>query len=147
MDLKKRVTVNQADPAKETAVPGRNSASAAPASDDPIIEVSRTSRPPANNLVEVELRIRWPVDTADAPPVQQWRIEREGGNFLSFGQEQELKKELPIGNYKVEAKLQRDEESPAFILRGTLAVTIKEAIVQQRPDRSKLASVVEKTGP
>jgi len=93
--------------------------------------------------VEVELKIKWPADTVDAPPVQQWRIERGDGAFLSFGQEQEFKKELPVGNYTVEARLQRDADSPSFLLRGTLAVTIKEAIVQQRTDRTKVASVSE----
>src|SRR5205085_1238055 len=101
-------------------------------------EVTRTPRTATHNLVEVALKIRWPLDTADAPPVQQWRIEREDGNILSFGQGQEFKKELPVGSYKVEARLQRDQESPSFLLRGTLTVTIKEAIVQQRLDRAKI---------
>jgi hypothetical protein len=110
-------------------------------SDDPVIEVSRTTRPPANGQVEVELKIRWPAGTVDAPPVRQWRIERQDGAFLSFGMEQECRRELPVGHYIVEAQLQRDADSPSFVLKGTLSVSIKEAVVQQRTDRSKLAAV------
>jgi hypothetical protein len=143
VDLPIAVAASHAPAPKKAAPAPEAPVSGATPSDDPVIEVSRTTRPPANRLVEVQLRIRWPLDTADAPPVQQWRIEREDGAILSFGQEQELKKELPIGNYKVEAKLQRDEDSPAYTLRGTLTVTIKEVLVQQRPNRAKLASVSE----
>jgi hypothetical protein len=129
---------------QKPAAPAVRAASASDSSDDPVIEVSRTPKPPANGLVEVELKIRWPADTADAPPVQQWKIERVSGSFLSFGQEQEFRRELPVGNYTVEARLQRDADSPSFLLRGTLAVTIKEAIVQQHTDRSKIAAVSDR---
>jgi hypothetical protein len=142
IDLPKTVSVTQSVPEKPAMSPALHTGPAvAGGPEDPIIEVSRTARPPANGLVEVELKIRWPADTADAPPVQQWRIEREDGAFLSFGQEQECRKELPVGNYVVQARLQRDADSPSFMLKGTLSVTIKEAIVQQRTDRSKLAVV------
>jgi hypothetical protein len=141
LDLPRVVTVS-APPVQKTSIshvpvpaPSLNS------SEDPVIEVSRTSKAPANGLVEVELKIRWPADTADAPPVQQWRIERENGAFLSFGQEQEFRRDLPVGSYAVQARLQRDAESPSFVLRGTLTVTIKEAIVQQRTDKTKVATV------
>src|SRR4051794_2046949 len=142
IELPKAAGVTQASAEKPTApaVPSATSAESAP-SENPVIEVSRTTKPPVNGLVEVELKVRWPADTTDAPPVQQWRIEREGGSFLSFGQEQECLKELPAGNYNVQARLQRDADSPSFLLKGTLAVTIKEAVVQQRTDRSKVAAV------
>jgi hypothetical protein len=142
IDLPKTVPVTPSAPEKPAVSRVLHTAPAtASGSEDPVIEVSRTARPPANGLVEVELKIRWPADTTDAPPVQQWRIEREGGSFLSFGQEQECRKELPVGNYVVQATLQRDADSPSFVLKGTLSVTIKEAVVQQRTDRSKLAVV------
>ncbi len=142
-DLPKSVSVTQAAPEKSATFTARTGPSPSNASEDPVIEVSRTSKPPGNGLVEIELKIRWPSDTVDAPPVQQWRIERGDGVFLSFGQDQEFKKELPVGNYTVQARLQRDAESPSFLLRGTLTVTIKEAIVQQRTDRTKIAAVSE----
>src|SRR5262249_6299621 len=66
--------------------------------DGPILEGSKTRTQPENNLVEVLLRVRWP-DTADARPVQQWKVEREDGTFMSVGQDQTFKKELPIGAY------------------------------------------------
>ena len=142
IDLPKTVAVTPPVPERPAPTPVARAASTeASSSDDPVIEVSRTSKPAANGLVEVELKIRWPSDTTDAPPVQQWRIEREGGTFLSFGQEQECRKELPVGNYIVQARLQRDADSPSFLLKGTLTVTIKEAVVQQRTDRSKLAAI------
>jgi hypothetical protein len=142
IDLPKTVTVTPPVPERSAPQTATRPASTEIASnDDPVIEVSRTSKPAANGLVEVELKIRWPADTADAPPVQQWRIEREGGTFLSFGQEQECRKDLPVGNYIVQARLQRDADSPSFVLKGTLTVTIKEAVVQQRTDRSKLAAI------
>jgi hypothetical protein len=143
IELPKTVTVTPPVPERSAPAPVTRTASTeVSSSDDPVIEVSRTSKPAANGLVEVELKIRWPADTADAPPVQQWRIEREGGTFLSFGQEQECRKELPVGNYIVQARLQRDADSPSFLLKGTLTVTIKEAVVQQRTDRSKLAAIM-----
>jgi hypothetical protein len=148
LDLPRTVSVAQTAPAraptrpKTVVTPVAHTAPAvAGSSDDPVIEVSRTAKPPKKGLVEVEMKIRWPADTTDAPPVQQWRIEREGGSFLCFGQEQECRKELPVGNYIVQARLQRDADSPAFVLKGTLSVSIKDAVVQQRTDRSKLAAV------
>jgi len=130
----------QSSPASVQSVASTPTISKSASTDEPVIEVSRTSKPPQNNVVEVELKVRWPADTADAPPVAQWRIESENGSVLSFGTDQEFRKDLPVGNYKVEAKLQRDADSPSFLLRGTLTVTIREAVVQQRTNRTKLAA-------
>lgn len=109
--------------------------------DGPVLEVAKTSSRSDNNLVEVLLRVRWPANTADAPPVQQWKIEREDGAFMSFGQEQTFKKELPIGNYKIEAKLQGGSDARVLVLRGTLVVTANEVVVRQKPAGKRLASV------
>jgi hypothetical protein len=144
LDVPRTVPVAQAASEKPSiahSAPTPATETGSDVSDDPVIEVSRTTRPPANGQVEVELKIRWPADTVDAPPVRQWRIERQDGAFLSFGMEQECRRELPVGNYVVQARLQRDADSPSFVLKGTLSVTIKEAVVQQRTDRSKLAVV------
>jgi hypothetical protein len=107
----------------------------------PVLEGAKTGSQSENNLVEVVLKVRWPADTADAPPVQQWKIEREDGSFMSFGQEQTFKKELPIGNYKIEAKLQWESDAPVLVLRGTLVVTANEVVVRQKPAGKRLASV------
>jgi hypothetical protein len=116
------------------------SAAAAPV-DGPVLEGAKTSSRSDNNLVEVLLRVRWPADTADAPAVQQWKIEREDGAFMTVGKEQTFKKELPIGNYKIEAKLQWDADAPVLILKGTLVVTANEVVVRQKPAGKRLAAV------
>ncbi len=119
----------------------RPSASVASPVDGPVLEGARTGSNPENSLVEVQLKTRWPADTADAPPVQQWKIEREDGAFMSFGQDQTFKKELPVGNYKIEAKLQWESDAPVLILRGTMVVAANEVVVHQKPAGKKLASV------
>jgi hypothetical protein len=105
--------------------------------DGPILEGSKTSMQPENSLVEVLLRVRWP-ETADARPIQQWKVEREDGTFMSVGQEQTFKKELPIGSYKIEVTLK--SAAPAQVLRGTLVITANEVVVRQKPSGKKLVS-------
>lgn len=117
------------------------SASVESAVDGPVLEGAKTGSRPDNNLVEVQLKVRWPADTADAPPVQQWKIEREDGSFMSFGQEQTFKKELPVGNYKIESKLQWESDAPVLMLRGTMVISANEVVVRQTPTGKRLASV------
>ncbi|HOX55787.1 MAG TPA: hypothetical protein P5205_09195 [Candidatus Paceibacterota bacterium] len=95
------------------------------------IEAARTSRPPANDLVEVRLRVRWTGQTANPLQVQNWRVEREDGAVFLFGQEQEIKRQLPLGKYKVEARLKANDDNPPLVARGTLVVTLRDAVVQQ----------------
>jgi hypothetical protein len=87
--------------------------------------------------VEVLLRVRWPGDPADAP-VQQWKIEREDGAFMSVGQEKTFRKELATGSYKVEARLKSD--GPVQVVRGMLVITANEVVVRQKPSGKKLVS-------
>src|SRR5205814_62430 len=89
----------------------------------------RTDRPPANNLVEVQVRVRTAAEGEPQVRVQRWRVEREDGAILSFGQEQEFKRELPVGRYKVEAKVRQDADSPLLLVRGWLTVTASEAAI------------------
>ena len=96
------------------------------------IEAVRTDRPPANDLVEVQLKAR-PTDiTAPPQQIQHWRVEREDGAVLLFGQDQEFKRQLPVGKYKVEAKLKAEGDDSPLSLRGTLSVTLREATIQPR---------------
>jgi len=141
LDLPRRVSVIQAVPEKQVGPAAAHTSVVSGGTKDPVIDVSRTTKPTAKGLVEVKLKIRWPAGKVDAPPVQQWRIEREDGAFLSFGQEQEFRKELPVGSYIVQARLQHDANSPFFLLKGTLTVTIKEAVVRPRTDRTKVAAI------
>ena len=109
--------------------------------DGPVLEGAKTSSRSDNNLVEVLLRVHWPADTADAPPVQQWKVEREDGAFMTFGKEQTFTKELPIGSYKIEARLQWETDAPVLVLKGTLVVTANEVVVRQKAAGKRLASV------
>lgn len=96
------------------------------------IEAARTARPPANNLVEVLLKVRWTGNTAAPLWVQNWRVEREDGAILLFGQDREFKRQLPVGKYKVEARLKGEGDNPPLVARGTLSVTTAVATIQQR---------------
>jgi hypothetical protein len=96
------------------------------------IEAVRTARPAANDLVEVQLRVRRTDNTTAPVQVQHWRVEREDGAVLLFGQEKEFKRELPAGKYKVEAKLKGEGDNLPVSVRGTLSVTTREAVIQPR---------------
>jgi surface protein len=96
-----------------------------------VLEAARTSRPPNNGQVEVQLKIRANGDPASLPQVQQWRVEREDRAILCFGQDQEFKRELPAGRYKVEVKLRQDGDGALLTVRGTLVVTPGEAVIRQ----------------
>jgi hypothetical protein len=125
-------------PAKEAAEPKPArvqtvSPAPAPAWTGPLaIEAARIGQPAANNLVEVQLKLRWTGDTTTALQVQTWRVEREDGAVLLFGQDQEFKRQLPVGKYKVEAKVRAEGDNPPLAARGTLSVTTHEATIQQK---------------
>ena len=96
------------------------------------IDAARTSRAAANNLAEVQLKLRWTGNSVAPLQVQTWRVEREDGAILLFGQEQQFKRPLPIGNYKVDAKLKAEGDDPPLAVHGTLSVTLHEATIQPR---------------
>ena len=96
------------------------------------IEAARTSRPAAEDLIEVRLRVRRTDNTGAPPQVQHWRVEREDGAVLLFGQDKEFKRQLPAGKYKVEAKLKGEGDNLPLSVRGTLSVTAREAVIQPR---------------
>jgi len=96
------------------------------------IEAARTARPVANNLVEVRLKVMWTTNTTAALEVQNWRVEREDGAILLFGQDREFTHQLPVGKYRVEARLKGAGDNSRPAVRGTLSVTAQEATIQQR---------------
>lgn len=112
----------------ETATPALAAVWAGPLA----IEAARTARPTANDLVEVQMKVRHTDNTAAPPQVQQWRVEREDGAILLFGQDQNFKRDLPLGNYKVEARMKVESDNPPLSVRGTLSVTTRETVVQPR---------------
>jgi len=95
-----------------------------------ILEAAKSSRPASDGKVEVELRVKSPSDTQAPFQVLKWKVERDDGSFLSFGQDAEFKKELPFGKYKVEARIQRQSGSAVQVIRGVLDVTSRDAVIQ-----------------
>ncbi len=96
------------------------------------IQAARTSRPVVNDLVEVQLKLRWTGGTAAPMQVHNWRVEREDAAILLFGQDQDFKRQLPVGSYKVEARLKAEGDEPPPAVRGTLSVTLHEVTIQPR---------------
>ena len=97
-----------------------------------LLDAGRTVRPVVNNQAEVRLTVRWASGAAAPFLVQNWKVERLDGAILCFGQDQEFKRELPIGEYKVEVRGRQDENSPLLVARGTLSLSANEAIVRQK---------------
>jgi len=100
------------------------------------LQALRNARTTANNLVEVQIKATW-TQAPEAPvQVQQWRIEREDGSILCFGQDAEFRRALPAGIYRVLLKAQRNSEGPLLAAIGTLTVTPREVVLEQRPARN-----------
>ncbi len=95
------------------------------------LEAKKTARPPANNLVEVLLSVRWRTDVGAPLQVQQWRVQSEDKRILCFGQGLEFKRQLPQGRYSVDVNARRDANGPLVAAHGTLVVTTRNALVQQ----------------
>ncbi len=97
-----------------------------------VIDAVVTGQSAANDLVEVQMRVRRTDKSTATPQVQQWRVERADAAIFLVGQGQEFKRQLPVGKYKVEARLKALANDPPVVLRGTLSVTAREAVVQPR---------------
>jgi len=94
------------------------------------MDARRGGRRLPQNQVEVLLSVRWNSEPDSPLLVQQWKIESDDGSILCFGQDREFTRTLPLGNYKVEVKAQRDHNSPVLAALGTLAVTPGEVSLQ-----------------
>ena len=90
-------------------------------------EVAGAARTGRNNL-EVRLAPKWTSDSTASLRVQLWRVESENGAILCSGQDQEFKRDLPLGRYRVELKARRDDGG-LLIARGTLAVSSGDAVI------------------
>src|SRR5262249_46614403 len=56
------------------------------------LQALRNARTTANNLVEVQIKATWTQAPEALVQVQQWRIEREDGSILCFGQDTEFRR-------------------------------------------------------
>jgi hypothetical protein len=121
---------------RDSAVANSPGAPASIPAEPLVLQATRGSRISANNQIEVQLTAAWTQAPATPVQVQQWRIEREDGSILCFGQDPEFKRTLPVGTYKVMLKAQRNANSPLMAALGTLTVTSREVLLEQRPVRS-----------
>jgi hypothetical protein len=112
----------------------------APVSNEPLsLQANRSAKLTPNHQVEVELTVAWAKAGGTPLQVQEWRVERADGSILCFGQDLEFRRALPPGTYKVTVKAQRDAKSPLLAALGTLTVTPREVLIEQRPARSNSA--------
>jgi hypothetical protein len=96
-----------------------------------VLEAGRTARAPNKGQVEVQLKVRGNGAPSALLQVQQWRVEREDRAILCFGQDQEFRRELPVGRYKVEVKVRQDEDGAVLSVRGALIVSPREVLIEQ----------------
>ncbi len=116
---------------KDPAVDPAEGALPASLTDALVMQASRTTWPPSNNRAEVQLTVRC-VEAGAPLHVRQWRVEREDGSVLCYGQDQDFKRELTLGKYRVEVRAQRAADGPLLAARGTLAVTATTAVLEQK---------------
>jgi hypothetical protein len=97
------------------------------------VEAARTEKPPTDNQVEVQLKLKSAGDAVSTLTLQEWRVERTDGSVLLFGQGQEFKRELPPGIYKVQVTARLAEGSPSELARANLEVTREGVSVKNIP--------------
>lgn len=129
-------------PAAEAALPpadlvapvgaGPASAPAALSADNLSFTAVRTRKPPVNDQVEISLKLKTAGAEAPVFESQEWQVERTDGSVLLFGQGPEFKRDLPLGNYKVEVKAKPAGKRLPIRVRGFLEVT-RDEVVQQKP--------------
>jgi hypothetical protein len=87
------------------------------------VEAARTEKPPADNQVEVQLKLKSAGGAVSTLLLPEWRVERTDGSVLLFGQGQEFKRELPPGTYRVQVTARLAGGSPSELARANLEVT------------------------
>ena len=92
-------------------------------------EVFRTLRPANKNVAELLMKARWVASSDKKIQVRQWRVESEDGAILCYVQDQDFRRELPIGKYKIEVKAQHDANSPLLSTRGLVDLKATDASV------------------
>ena len=97
------------------------------------VEAFRTEKPPADNQVEVQLKLKSAGNAVSTLSSQEWRVERTDGSVLLFGQGQEFKRELPPGTYKVQVTARLAEGSPSELVSAYLEVTREGVSIKNIP--------------
>jgi hypothetical protein len=110
---------------------------AAKATDALALEAARGDGGGRDNHVDVKLSVRWTAGTASPVQVKRWRVERDDGSILVFGQDAEFRRDLPVGKYKVEVRAQQGGSGPLLAALGTLAVMPDEVSIEQKPARGR----------
>jgi len=118
----------KAPPVKESSIEPSISLASTP-SESLEFEVSRTSRPANKNVAELLMKARWVASPNEHLQVRQWRVESQDGAILSYSQDQDFMRELPIGKYRIEVKAQRDANSPLLSARGLVDLKAADATV------------------
>ena len=102
-----------------------------------VMEATKTSRVPPKNLGDVLLQVKWKSKPGAPLQVREWRVEREDGAILCFGQDREFRRELPFGRYRIEVKAQADANSPLLATRNTLLLSPTEAVILPKSSAMK----------
>lgn len=97
------------------------------------IQAHRGSQPATGKPAEVQLTVHSNAGTDRTIQVQQWRVEREDGSMLLFGQDQVFRRALPVGKYKVEVKARQPGTNHLLAALGTLSVLPGDVLLQQKP--------------
>lgn len=104
-------------------------ASAAATADELTIEAARTAKSPGRTVAEVQLKLKGAA--AGTVHLQQWRVESEDGSILCLGQDKEFRRELPVGKYRVEARIRYELNGPLSSVKGNLALSLQDAVILQ----------------
>lgn len=89
---------------------------------DLVFDLAGATGSTANNQIEVQMALKSVRDPAAILPVREWRVERSDNAVLVFGQRPEFKGQLPVGAYKVSAKVRLNEQSPIVTMRGEFEI-------------------------
>jgi hypothetical protein len=130
------VDIARAEPARAVSVQNPplkapQAASSGAASDVLTMEASRGTRPAPANYADVSVTAHWSRRPGTEVLVQQWRVQSQEGSILCFGQENEFRRTLPFGQYKVELKARFEPNSPVITIRGLLNVKAREVTLDQ----------------
>jgi len=100
---------------------------------DLVLEATLGNPVPQLGHTEVLLSVRSSALNAPALTVRQWRVQRDDGSVISFGQDRVFKGVLPMGGYQVEVQAHSTNTPSLLVARGTLAVTAHDISIQPKP--------------